>query len=260
MKPISLAAAMKPRPALLLTYAHQESMQDAKIKRRFMPIREPMTRDRRLQDVEGLADRLVGRQPILQSVPRKCLLQVLFVLHSVSAGASLGDAIREAEEQLRSKDEFIKKVNASDQKKRRVSFRDGPHDVRLIESDEASDAPALEVVSPDATADEDVEDEEDDFHEESEADEEKEDTHASNENDDVVQVLQDSDDDGEDDEDEDRMRGEGGKRETDTAAAAEVQEVDSEEEGAVESPDDTEVQTAVLFWDQEDGDEVAFVF
>lgn len=202
MKALSLAAALQPRPALLLTYAEQEAI-DSKVRQRFMPIRESLVSTGNIKDMEGLADRLIQRQPLLKEVPRKSLLQVLLVLCSMSTGSPQSQSVAEAERILQRYPEQPE----SAKKKKSVSFRDG-HDVQLIESDDGSD-----------------EDPEDAHKERAKVDDHKSET-----------SVKDKEEDGEEDDDD-----------------------DDDDDFEVESPDEDEVQT-VLNWDQDEEDDVSFVF
>lgn len=272
MKALTIAACIRPHPAILLIYAEHETI-NSKIRKRLMPVRDERVAERSdVQELESLADQMIDRHPNhLPAVPRRILMQVLRVLQLMASGVSQSKAIREAEAEFK---DYQKK----DKSKKRVSFREGPHDERQFDKDDdyfgfdepnthlTDDDPAADAAAGYATA------------AAAAADGQKvgrlsvdagdEDSHADDD-DDEVDDDQSSSQSSESRDERETTADAAGDRDPDypdfeSEGDVDKDDADDGEEEEVESPDEDESEieaTAILSYDpDEDQDDELFVF
>lgn len=101
-----------------------------------IPIRDKnWTKNMELSYLEKVSSNIITRhKPFLNEIERKDLLKVLRVVQKISAGGENESCIKEAEEELEDYPSESSSDKRSDKKK--VSFREGPHDVQHFIKDD----------------------------------------------------------------------------------------------------------------------------
>lgn len=124
MNPHSLTAIISPAPALILIYSDEKR----KKRKRLIPIRDgDFIKDTSADHLEKVLCDLVHRHIPLSFVDRIELKKCLKVLQLVITGYEINEAIRKVSS------EFEEKAK---KRIKRVSFKEGPHEVQEIREDE----------------------------------------------------------------------------------------------------------------------------